>query len=92
MEDEPALGATRLRLQGPDRFGLLYLFSRRISEAAADIELAAIDTDGGRVRDEFLLSRAGGPLGGEGRSEVERALAGLAVVKPPGAGSRTGPS
>jgi UTP:GlnB (protein PII) uridylyltransferase len=92
MEDEPALGATRLRLQGPDRFGLLYLFSRRISDAEADIELAAIETDRGRVRDEFLLSRAGGPLGAPGRSEVERALAGLAVVTPPGAGSRTDPS
>ncbi|PYQ20306.1 MAG: hypothetical protein DMF81_19025 [Acidobacteria bacterium] len=92
MEDEPARGATRLRLEGPDRFGLLYLSSRRISEAGADIELAAIDTAGGRVRDEFLLSRAGGPLGVEGRSEVIRALAGLAVVKGPAAESRTAAS
>src|SRR5438034_3485081 len=89
MEDAPSLHATRLRLQGPDRFGLLYLFSRRLSEAGADIALAAIDTAGGRVRDEFLLSRAGGPLGVEGRSEVIRALAGLAVVKGPAAESRT---
>src|SRR6266545_5517272 len=44
MGDEPGLGATRLRLSGPDRFGLLYLFTRRLSEAGADIALATIAT------------------------------------------------
>jgi UTP:GlnB (protein PII) uridylyltransferase len=87
MEDEPGLDATRLRLHGPDRFGLLYLFSRRLSEAGADIALAAIETDSGRVRDEFLLTRDGHALGAEGRADVERALVGLATVTPPGAGS-----
>jgi UTP:GlnB (protein PII) uridylyltransferase len=92
MEDDPRLDASRLRLQGPDRFGLLYLFSRRLSEAGADIALATIETDSGRVRDEFLLTRGGHALGPEGRADVERALAGLATVTPPAGGSRTAPS
>ena len=92
MEDEPDLGATRLRLVGPDRFGLLYLFSRRLSEAGADIALAAIETRAGRVRDEFLLTRDGKALGAEGRADLERALEGLASVTPPADGSRTAPS
>jgi len=92
MQDEPELHATRLRLQGPDRFGLLSSFSRRLSEAGADIALAEIETEGGRVRDEFLLTRDGDTLGAEGRADVARALEGLATVKLPGAGSRTAPS
>jgi [protein-PII] uridylyltransferase len=92
MEDEARLDATRLRLLGPDRFGLLYLFSRRLSEGGADIALAAIETDSGGVRDEFLLTRGGHALGPEGRGDVERALAGLATVTPPADGSRTAPS
>ena len=91
MEDEPALGATRLRLSGPDRFGLLHLFTLRLSEAGADIVLATIATDAGRVRDEFLLTRDGRPLGAEGRAEVERALVGLAILEPREAGSRPAP-
>ena len=81
MEDEPALHATRLRLRGPDRFGLLYLFTLRLSEAGADIVLANIITDAGRVRDEFLLSRGGEPLGATGRAEVERALGTLEILR-----------
>ena len=92
MEDEPTLHATRLRLRGPDRFGLLHLFSRRLSEAGADIALAAIETEAGRVRDEFLLTREGQALGPEGQADVARALGGLATVTPPAAGSRTAPS
>ena len=84
------MGISSRRTSGEGRKGPRN--SRRISEAGADIELAAIDTAGGRVRDEFLLSRAGGPLGVEGRSEVIRALAGLAVVKGPAAESRTAAS
>jgi [protein-PII] uridylyltransferase len=82
LGDEPSLDATRLQLRGPDRFGLLYLFSRRLSEGGADIAIAAIETDSGRVRDEFLLTRDGHALGPEGRADVERALAGLATVTP----------
>jgi UTP:GlnB (protein PII) uridylyltransferase len=81
MEDEPALHATRLRLSGPDRFGLLYLFTLRLSEAGADIVLANIVTEAGRVRDEFLLSRGGEPLGAAGRVEVEQALATLDILR-----------
>jgi [protein-PII] uridylyltransferase len=92
MQDEPELHATRLRLEGPDRFGLLSSFSRRLSEAGADIALAEIETEGGRVRDEFLLTRDGEALGAEGRADVARALEGLATVRLPGAGSRTAPS
>ena len=82
MEDEPALGATRLRLSGPDRFGLLHLFTLRLSEAGADIVLATIATDAGCVRDEFLLTRDGQLLGAEGRAEVERALGSLEILRP----------
>lgn len=92
MNDEPELGTTRLRLSGPDRFGLLYLFTRRLSEAGADIGQATIDTQDGRVRDEFLITRDGAPLGPEGRAEVDRALAGLPILRPREAESRTGPS
>ena len=92
LEDEPALHATRLRLRGPDRFGLLYSISRRLSEAGADIALAEIETVAGLVRDEFLLTRAGEALGPEGRAGVEEALRGLATLTPPAAGSRTAPS
>lgn len=91
MEDEPALGATRLRLSGPDRFGLLYFFTLGLSEAGADIVLAAIATDAGRVRDEFLLTRDGQPLGAEGRAEVERALRTLPILRRREGGSRTAP-
>jgi [protein-PII] uridylyltransferase len=92
MEDEPGLDATRLRLRGPDRFGLLYLFTRRLSEAGADIALAAIATHAGQVRDELLLTRGGHALGPEGRAEVERGLADLPILRPRGAESRTAPS
>jgi len=92
LEDEPSLDATRLRLRGPDRFGLLYLFSRRLSEAGADIALAEIETESGGVRDEFLLTRDGHALGPEGRADVARALDGLATLTLPGDGSRTAPS
>ena len=92
LEDEPALHATRLRLRGPDRFGLLYSISRRLSEAGADIALAEIETVSGLVHDEFLLTRAGEALGPEGRAGVEEALRGLATLTPPAAGSRTAPS
>lgn len=93
MEDEPALGATRLRLRGPDRFGLLYLFTLRLAEAGADIVLATIHTEAGRVRDEFLLTREGRPLGAEGRAEIERALGTLAILRAREEGdSRRGPA
>jgi UTP:GlnB (protein PII) uridylyltransferase len=92
MEDEPGLGATRLRLGGPDRFGLLYLFTRRLSEAGADIALATIATEDGLVRDEFLLTRDGRALGTQGRAELEAALASLPILKPREAESRTAPS
>jgi UTP:GlnB (protein PII) uridylyltransferase len=92
MEDEPALGATRLRLGGPDRFGLLYLFTLRLAEAGADIVLATIATHKGRVRDEFLLTREGRPLGAEGRAEIERALKSLAILRPREAGDRKAPA
>jgi [protein-PII] uridylyltransferase len=88
MEDEPSLGATRLRLSGPDRFGLLHLFTLGLSEAGADIVLAAIATEAGRVRDEFLLKRDGRPLGAGGRAEVQQALSSLPILRPRDDGSR----
>jgi [protein-PII] uridylyltransferase len=74
--DEDA-AATRLTLQAPDCFGLLYLVSRELSFAGCNIETAEIATPGGRALDAFYLTRAGARLTLEDRRAVERALLGL---------------
>lgn len=57
MDNESHPSATRLRLDARDRFGLLYLVSRTISEAGDDIEMASVQTAGQRVHDEFYITR-----------------------------------
>ena len=57
MDNDSHPAATRLRLDARDRFGLLYLVSRTISEAGDDIEMASVRTPGQRVHDEFYLTR-----------------------------------
>jgi [protein-PII] uridylyltransferase len=59
MDDDSHPDATRLRIDCRDRFGLLYLVSRTISEAGHDIQLARIETPGRRVKDEFFLTHEG---------------------------------
>lgn len=84
-DDEAHPSATRLRLRGRDRLGLLYLVSRRLSEAGCSIEMAFIETPGDEVRDEFFLTFGGGKLTPEARQEVERAL-----LTPRGSGRSSG--
>jgi [protein-PII] uridylyltransferase len=62
MDNESHPSATRVRLDCRDRFGLLYLVSREISEAGLDIEMASVQTPGERVHDEFYVTREKRPL------------------------------
>ena len=62
--------ATRLVVRGPDRFGLLYLLSRCISEHGCSFELAHVETPGERVRDEFYLTGPEGKLSGETQRDL----------------------
>jgi [protein-PII] uridylyltransferase len=77
MDDESPPAATRLRLDCRDRFGLLYLVSRTISEAGIDIEMASVQTPGQRVHDEFYLSRGKQKLDAGARADLVRRLADL---------------
>jgi [protein-PII] uridylyltransferase len=70
--------ATRLRLDCRDRFGLLYLVSRTISEAGCDIEMASVQTPGQRVHDEFYITRAGRKLETPEEADLAARLARLA--------------
>lgn len=78
MEDDGHPTATRLRLDCRDRFGLLYLVSRTISEADCDIEMASVQTPGQRVHDEFYLTRGGGKLDAGAQADLAGRLARLA--------------
>jgi [protein-PII] uridylyltransferase len=77
-DDEAHPSATRLLVSGPDALGLLYAISRRLSEAGCNIEVAHIETTGGRIRDTFFLTVADGKLGPEAKRTVEASLAALA--------------
>lgn len=78
-DDEAHPTATRLGLRGRDRLGLLYLVSRRLSEAGCSIEMAFIETPGEQVKDEFFLTFGGSKLAPEARQAVEQALHGPGV-------------
>jgi [protein-PII] uridylyltransferase len=75
MDNDSHPSATRVRLECADRFGLLYVVSRCISETGLDIELANVQTAGARVHDEFYVTHAGGFLGVEARNDLARRLA-----------------
>ena len=77
MDNESHPSATRVRLECRDRFGLLYVVSRCISEAGLDIELASVQTAGARVHDEFYVTKAGGFLDRPARDDLARRLAEL---------------
>jgi len=68
---------TRLLVEGPDRFGLLYRLSRALSEAGCSIELANIATPDSGVHDEFYLSEGGARLTSKTRTTLTEALARL---------------
>jgi [protein-PII] uridylyltransferase len=77
MDDDSHPSATRVRLECRDRFGLLYVVSRCLSEAGLDIEVASVQTSGTQVHDEFYVTQAGGFLGGPAREDLARRLADL---------------
>jgi [protein-PII] uridylyltransferase len=87
MDDQSHPTATRLRLDSRDRFGLLYLVSRTISEAGHDIEMASVRTPGQRVQDEFYLTQDKRKLAPDAQADLTRRLADLGEVyfRQPGA-------
>jgi [protein-PII] uridylyltransferase len=76
-DDQAHPTATRLRLRGRDSLGLLYLVSRRLSEAGCNIEIARIETPGGEVRDEFYLTAGGAKLSEDLKRRLGAVLVGL---------------
>jgi UTP:GlnB (protein PII) uridylyltransferase len=68
---------TRLVVEGPDRFGLLYRLSRALSEAGCSIERAHIATPDSGVHDEFYLSEGGARLTASTRATLAATLARL---------------
>jgi len=81
-DDDAHPVATRLVVSGPDAFGLLHALSRRLSDAGCSIEIAHVETDGGRIRDTFFLTAAGARLGAADRARVAAALGALAGAGP----------
>jgi UTP:GlnB (protein PII) uridylyltransferase len=63
-----------VRLDCRDRFGLLYLVSRAISEAGFDIEMASVQTPGQRVHDEFYVTRGQRALDEAAQADLSRKL------------------
>ncbi len=54
--------ATRMMVDFPDHFGHLYLVSQCLSEHGASIEMAYVEIEGGRIRDDFYLTFDGAKL------------------------------
>ncbi|MBI4444721.1 MAG: hypothetical protein HY645_02330 [Acidobacteria bacterium] len=65
---------TRLTLDCGDHFGLLYLISRCISDQGCNIEMAYIETPGGRAHDQFFLSKDGGKLHADAEESLKARL------------------
>ncbi len=72
--DLESLLKTRLILDCPDHFGLLYLVSRCISEEGHNIEMAYVETPGNRAYDCFYLSHRGGKLSESMQRELRTRL------------------
>jgi [protein-PII] uridylyltransferase len=77
-DDDVHPEATRLVVSGADAFGLLHAITRGISDAGCGIEIAHVETHGGRIRDTFFLTAAGAKVGPEQRRAVEHLLGALA--------------
>jgi [protein-PII] uridylyltransferase len=82
-DDDAHPTATGLTVSGPDGFGLLHALTRVISDAGCSIEIAHVETRGGRIRDTFFLTSEGRKLAPEGRRSLGQALAGLAGAEAP---------
>ena len=65
---------TRLTVEGPDRFGLLFRLARTLSEAGCSIEIAYIATPELGVHDEFFLSEGGEKLRAATKGSLEAKL------------------
>ena len=59
FDDDAHPQYTRLVVEGPDRFGLLFRLARTLSESGCNIEIAYIATPDSGVHDEFFLSEGG---------------------------------
>ena len=68
---------TLLRLSCEDRFGLLYLASRCISDLGHNIETAYVETTDRQVCDEFYLTHRGSKLTPQQQQKLARKLARL---------------
>jgi UTP:GlnB (protein PII) uridylyltransferase len=85
-DEEPHPAFTGLTVSGPDAFGLLHAITRRISDAGFSIEIAHVETRGGRIRDTFYLTSERKKLGAEERRVLAHALGALdAAEARPGA-------
>ena len=74
FDDDAHPQYTRLVVEGPDRFGLLFRLARALSESGCNIEIAYIATPASGVHDEFFLSESGGKLRAETREALEAKL------------------
>ena len=74
FDDDAHPQYTRLMVEGPDRFGLLFRLARALSESGCNIEIAYIATPASGVHDEFSLSESGGKLRAETREALEAKL------------------
>ena len=77
FDDDAHPQFTRLVVEGPDRFGLLFRLARALSESGCSIEVAYIATPGSGVHDEFFLSEGGGRLRAETKEALGAKLRGL---------------
>ena len=74
FDDDAHPQYTRLVVEGPDRFGLLFRIARTLSESACSIEIAYIATPESGVHDEFYLSEGGEKLRAETKKTLEAKL------------------
>jgi [protein-PII] uridylyltransferase len=65
---------TRLVVEGPDRFGLLFRVARVLSESGCSIEIAYIATPESGVHDEFFLSEGRARLHAETKEALGASL------------------
>ena len=74
FDDDAHPQYTRLTVEGPDRFGLLFLLARTLSEGGCSIEIAYIATPESGVHDEFFLSEGGQKLSAETKEALAAKL------------------
>ena len=74
FDDDAHPQFTRLTVEGPDRFGLLFRLARTLSEGGCGIEIAYIATPESGVHDEFFLSEGGEKLRAQTKEALEAKL------------------